>query len=127
MLALALAFSGALLLQSQPDRPTPAPEQAAQDSPALRSLVRFFETVGACGRHLPPEARTRIQRSVANEADPLDRLASAVMLAAYDRGMSSPRAATITQEQCKAEIEAISAEIKTLTPEREKSADVETD
>lgn len=127
MLALALTFSGALLLQSQADRPNPAPEQAAQDSPALRSLVRFFETVGTCGRHLPPEARTRIQTSVPNDADPLDRLASAAMLAAYDRGMSSPRAATITQEQCKAEIEAISAEIKTPTAERKESADAEAD
>ena len=127
MLALALAFSGALLLQSQPDSPFPTPEQAAQVSPALRSMIRFFETVGTCGHQFPPEARTRIQTSGANDADPLNRLASAILLAAYDRGMSSPRAATITREQCKTEIEAISAEIETLTAEREKSANAETD
>ncbi|MDQ1155397.1 hypothetical protein [Brevundimonas sp. SORGH_AS_0993] len=127
MLTLVLALSGALLVQSQPDVSRLPPEQAAQVSQIFSGMTRMFETLGTCERQFPPEVGAQVRAAMANESDPQKRAASAFLLAAYDKGKASERAATITQEQCTAEIEAISTEMQALKAEMEKTAGAQTD
>ena len=127
MLTLALALSGALLVQLQPDVSNLPPEQAAQVRQVFSGMTRMFETLGTCERHFPPEVGERVRASMANETDPQKRAASAFLVAAYDKGKASQRAATITQEQCTAEIQAISTEMQALKAELEKSVGAQAD
>ncbi|WP_425985683.1 hypothetical protein [Brevundimonas sp. TWP1-2-1b1] len=117
MLTLALALSGALLAQSQPDVSNLPPEQAAQVSQVFGGMTRLFETLGTCERQFPPEVGAQVRAAMANETDPQKRAASAFLLSAYDKGKTSERAETITQEQCNTEIEAISNEMQALKTE----------
>lgn len=127
MLTLALALSGALLVQSQPDVSNLPPEQAAQVSQVFGGMTRLFETLGTCERQFPPEVGAQVRAAMANETDPQKQAASAFLLSAYDKGKTSARAATITQEQCNAEIEAISNEMQALKAEMEKTVGAQTD
>ncbi len=127
MLTLALALSGALLVQSQPDVSNLPPEQAAQVSQVFGGMTRLFETLGTCERQFPPEVGAQVRAAMANETDPQKQAASAFLLSAYDKGKTSARAATITQEQCNAEIEAISTEMQALKAELEKSVGAQAD
>ncbi|MEJ8404144.1 hypothetical protein WKI27_02140 [Brevundimonas vesicularis] len=127
MLTLALALSGALLVQSQPDVSKLPPEQAAQVSQVFGGMTRMFETLGTCERQFPPEVGAQVRAALANETDPQKRAASAFLLSAYDKGKASERAATITQEQCTAEMEAITTEMQALKAEMEKSVSAPAD
>ena len=127
MLTLALALSGALLVQSQPDVSNLPSEQAAQVSQVFGGMTRMFETLGTCERQFPPEVGAQVRAAMANETDPQKQAASAFLLSAYDKGKTSARAATITQEQCNAEIEAISTEMQALKAELEKSVGAQAD
>nr|WP_314529455.1 hypothetical protein [uncultured Brevundimonas sp.] len=127
MFTLALALSGALLVQSQPDVSNLSPEQAAQVSQVFAGMTRMFETLGTCERQFPPEVGVQVRAAFENETDPQKRSASAFLLAAYDKGKASDRAATVTQEQCTAEIEAISNEMQALKVQMENAAGAKTD
>lgn len=122
MFTVALALSGSLLLQTAPDVSGLPPEQAAQVSQVFSGMTRMFETLGTCERQFPPQVGAQVRAAFENETDPQKRAASAFLLAAYDKGKASPRAATITQDQCSAEMEAISNEMQALKAEMEKAA-----
>ncbi|MDO9610190.1 MAG: hypothetical protein Q7J26_16845 [Brevundimonas sp.] len=122
MFSLVLAFSGALAFQTPPDVSTLPPEQAAQVSKVFAGMTRMFETLGTCERQFPPEVGARIRASMTAETDPDKKAAAAFFLDAYDKGKASPRAATISSDECTAEMQAITAEMQALQTEIEADA-----
>ncbi|EDX81593.1 MAG: hypothetical protein U1C74_00175 [Phenylobacterium sp.] len=122
MFSLVLAFSGALAFQTPPDVSTLPPEQAAQVSKVFAGMTRMFETLGTCERQFPPGVADQIRASMANETDPAKKAATAFLLDAYDKGKASPRAATISSDECTAEMQAITAEMQALQTEIEAAA-----
>jgi septal ring factor EnvC (AmiA/AmiB activator) len=98
-------------------------EQTVQVEKALSYVQRMFETLGACERVFPPELGSQLRAAFIDETDPQKREAAAMFQAAYDKGRASPRAASMTSEQCAAEINAINVEIQALKTELEASAD----
>jgi hypothetical protein len=122
MFSLVLAFSGALVVQTPPDVSGLPPEQAAQVSKVFAGMTRMFETLGTCANQFPPEVGTQIRASMTNETDPDKKAAAAFLLAAYDKGKASPRAATISSDECTAEMQAISAEMQALQSEIQAAA-----
>ena len=123
MFSLVLAFSGALAFQTPPDVSTLPPEQAVQVSKVFAGMTRMFETLGTCERQFPPEIGARIRASMTAETDDPDKKAAAAFfLDAYDKGKASPRAATISSDECTAEMQAITAEMQALQTEIEAAA-----
>ena len=122
MFSLVLAFSGALAFQTPPDVSTLPPEQAAQVSKVFAGMTRMFETLGTCESQFPPGVADQIRASMAAETDPAKKAATAFLLDAYDKGKASPRAATISSDECTAEMQAITAEMQALQTEIEAAA-----
>lgn len=122
MISLVLAFSGALVLQTPPDTSSLAPKQAEQVNRVFAGMTRMFETLGACERQFPPGVAEQVRAAMANETDPEKKAASEFLLAAYDKGKASPRAATISSDECAAEMQAITTEMQALQAEMEASA-----
>ncbi|MEC7795833.1 MAG: hypothetical protein ACT6R7_14410 [Brevundimonas aurantiaca] len=114
MFSLVLAFAGALALQTPPDTSGLPPEQAKQVNQVFAGMTRMFETLGTCERQFPPGVAEQVRAALANETDPEKKAASEFLLAAYDKGKASPRAATISSDECTAEMEAITAEMQAL-------------
>jgi hypothetical protein len=96
MFSLVLAFAGALALQTPPDTSGLPPEQAKQVNQVFAGMTRMFETLGTCERQFPPDVAQEVRAALANETDPEKKAASEFLLAAYEKGKASPRAATIS-------------------------------
>ena len=114
MFSLVLAFAGALALQTPPDTSGLPPEQAKQVNQVFAGMTRMFEILGTCERQFPPDVAQEVRAALANETDPEKKAASEFLLAAYEKGKASPRAATISSDECTAEMEAITAEMQAL-------------
>ncbi len=122
MFSLVLAFAGALALQTPPDTSGLPPEQAKQVNQVFAGMTRMFEILGTCERQFPPDVAQEVRAALANETDPEKKAASEFLLAAYEKGKASPRAATISSDECTAEMEAITAEMQALQANIEASA-----
>ena len=96
MFSLVLAFAGALALQTPPDTSGLPPEQAKQVNQVFAGMTRMFEILGTCERQFPPDVAQEVRAALANETDPEKKAASEFLLAAYEKGKASPRAATIS-------------------------------
>lgn len=118
MFILPIALVGALLTQTSP---APAPQtsdaQMAQVEQVMGLVNRMFGTLGTCDRVMPPELAQQLRASVADEQDPQAQAALQRLMSSYEAGKASPEAATITQEQCMARIQAINTEMQTLQAE----------
>lgn len=123
MFILPIALVGALLTQTAP---APAPQtsdaQMAQVEQVMGLVNRMFGTLGTCDRVLPPELAQQLRATIAGEQDPQAQAALQRLMSSYEAGKASPEAATITQEQCMARIQAINTEMQTLQAEIQASA-----
>lgn len=123
MFILPIALVGALLTQTAP---APAPQtsdaQMAQVEQVMGLVNRMFGTLGTCDRVLPPELAQQLRATIAGEQDPQAQAALQRLMSSYEAGKASPEAATITQEQCMARIQAINTEMQTLQAEVQASA-----
>lgn len=120
MLVLTLALTGALLTQSPPaaaSTPQVSDRQMAQVQQVMGLIDRMFGTLGTCERVLPPELGQQLRASIAGQDDPDAQAAMQALMTTYEAGKASPEAATITQEQCLARIQAISVETQALQAE----------
>lgn len=119
MFILPIALAGALMIQTAPaTAPTPQAErQMAQVEQVMGLVNRMFGTLGTCDRVMPPELAQQLRTTIAGEQDPQAQAALQGLMASYEAGKASPEAATITQDQCMARIQAINTEMRTLQAE----------
>lgn len=124
MFALTLTLTGALMIQTPPAAPAPqtADSLTAQAEQVMGLVNRMFGALGICDRVLPPELGQQLRAGIADQADPEARAALQTLMAAYETGKASPEAATITQDQCIARIQAINVEMQTLQARIQASA-----
>lgn len=118
MFMISIALVGALLTQTAPaSAPQASDAQMAQVEQVMGLVDRMFGTLGTCDRVMPPELAQQLRASVADEEDAEAQAALQRLMASYEAGKASPEAATITQDQCMARIQAINTEMQTLQAE----------
>ncbi|GAA0623104.1 hypothetical protein GCM10009422_18910 [Brevundimonas kwangchunensis] len=120
MLSLTLALTSALMVQTASAAAPQATDSLTAQTEEVMALVnRMFATLGTCERVLPPEVGEQLRAGLADENDPDSQVVLQSLMATYDAGKASPEAATITQGQCLARINAIGAEMNVLKAELE--------
>lgn len=116
------AFGAAILLQAVrgPHAPEPMPTTTSDLAIALEQSTtlqnEFFELMGTCEARLPASLVSVMTYPFSPEAltDATDEAKArvAASASAYATGRASPRAASVTQEQCNAELADISTEME---------------
>ncbi|MGH7027993.1 hypothetical protein [Brevundimonas sp.] len=122
--AVAAALSAALLFQAT----VASPEQSAVSVLAKRlaaSALGMTEILGSCEGAFPPEVGAQMKLAVTQKPDSEGQR---MVLDAYERGRTSPRAATQTLESCTADLDAQRIEFEAIQAEMLKAiqAEIET-
>ncbi|WP_312148273.1 hypothetical protein [Brevundimonas sp.] len=87
------------------------PEQMAQAEQAMTLVLRLVENLGSCEAVMPPGTAEQLRASFDKGGDAEARR---VLLEAYERGKTSPAAATRTIDSCMADFAATAEELQTL-------------
>lgn len=118
---LIAAFAATLLAQTPTPAPNPTPEPTDTEVTAaldqvLGSLDQMMVLMGTCETRFGPEmAQTMAQTFSPVGKTEDEQAAAALFKVAYERGKASPRAATITLEECSAELQAISTRMQAIS------------
>lgn len=90
------------------------PEQAAQAERALALVLRMVENLGSCEAVMPAGAAEQLRAGFDKGGDPEARR---LLLAAYERGKTSPAAAGRTMDSCMADLATVAEELQSLQTE----------